>query len=202
MIYELSNKYKNEPTWFISPQIVNQSFIQSFDTEIYNDNFRKNPVIQRHHRKYINDKYAPAWKSIEFMTLGNVLKLYQNLKCLDDKRTISKHFGINQTAVFENYMETIRVIRNKCAHGSTLFDLSLCKSIKNGPGGTFPIGEAQRLPATIEIILYMIGTISQNRKNDLLTSLDEIYKTAISKSPDIKWIIESIPKKVTNSVSL
>ena len=35
MIYELSNKYKNEPTWFISPQIVSQSFIQSFDNEIY-----------------------------------------------------------------------------------------------------------------------------------------------------------------------
>ena len=190
MIYELSNKYKNEPTWFISPQIVSQNFIKSFDTEIYNDNFRKNLIIQRHHRKYINDKYAPAWKSIEFMTLGNVLKLYQSLKDLDDKRTISKHFGINQTAVFENYMETIRVIRNKCAHGSTLFDLSLCKSIKNGPAGRFPVGKAQQLPAAVEIILYMIGTISQNRKNDLLAGLAEIHKVAVSKSPEIEWIIK------------
>ena len=197
MMYELSNKYKNEPTWFISPQIVSQSFIQSFDNEIYNDNFRKNPVIQRHHRKYINDKYAPAWKSIEFMTLGNVLKLYQNLKCLDDKRTISIHFGINQTAIFENYMETIRVIRNKCAHGSPLFDLSLCKSIKNGPAGRFPVGEAQQLSAAIDVILYMIGTISQNRKNDLLTGLAEIHKIAIEKSPEIEWIIKSIKKSVT-----
>ena len=196
LIYELSNKYRDEPTWFISPQIVNQKFIQSFDNEIYNDNFRNNPVIQRHHRKYINDKYAPAWKSIEFMTLGNVLKLYQNLKCLDDKRTISKQFGINQTAVFENYMETIRVIRNKCAHGSTLFDLSLCKSIKNGPAGRFPIGEAQRLPAALDVLLYMIGTISQNRKKDLLTSLNEIHKTAVNKSPEIEWIIKKHQKRL------
>ena len=194
LIYELSNKYKNEPTWFISPQIVNQKFIQSFDSEIYNDKFRNNPVIQRHHRKYINDKYAPAWKTIEFMTLGNVLKLYQNLRDLEDKRIICKQFGINQTVVFENYMETIRVIRNKCAHGSTLFDLSLCQSIKNGPAGKFQIGEAQRLPAAIDVILYMIGTISQNRKNDLLASLDEIHELAIEKSSDIKWIIKNIKK--------
>ena len=198
MIYELSNKYKNEPTWFVSPQIVSQSFIQSFDNEIYNDNFRKNPLIQRHHRKYINDRYAPAWKTIEFMTLGNVLKLYQNLKDLNDKRIISKHFGINQTAVFENYMETIRVIRNKCAHGSTLFDLSLCQSIKNGPAGKFPIGAAQHLTAAIDVLLYMTGTISQNRKNDLLSDLAKIHKIAVEKSPEIEWIIKNIKKSTIN----
>ena len=198
MIYELSNKYKNEPTWFISPQIVSQSFIQSFDNEIYNDNFRKNSVIQRHHRKYINDRYAPAWKTIEFMTLGNVLKLYQNLKDIDDKRIICKHFGINQTAVFENYMETIRVIRNKCAHGSTLFDLSLCQSIKNGPAGRFPIGDAQGLSSAINVILYMIGTISQNRKKDLLSDLSALYKKAIDKNPEIEWVIKNLKKSIYN----
>ena len=197
MIYELSNKYKNEPTWFISPQIVSQSFIQSFDNEIYNDTFRNNPVIKRHHRNHINDRYAPAWKTIDFMTMGNALKLYKNLKNLDDKRIICKHFGINQTAVFENYMETIRVVRNKCAHGSTLFDLSLCQSIKNGPAGRFTIGKAQGLPAAINVILYMIGTISNNRKNDLLSSLAEIYKIATKKSPEIEWIIKNITKSAS-----
>ena len=195
MIYELSNKYKNEPTWFISPLVVNQRFLQSFDTEIYNDSFRSNPVIQRHHRRNINDKYAPAWKTIEFMTFGNVLKLYQSLKNLEDKLIICKHFGVNQTAVFENYMETIRVIRNKCAHGSPLFDLSLCKSIKNGPAGRFAIGTAQKLPAAIDVILYMIGTISQNRKKDLLDGLSNIYGIAIKKSPEIEWVIKSIEKR-------
>ena len=190
MIYELSNKYKNEPTWFMSPSIMSHQFLQSFDNEIYNDNFRKNPVIQRHHRKYINDKYAPAWKTIEFMTFGNVLKLYQNLKSLDDKRTISKRFGINQTMVFENYMETIRIVRNKCAHGSPLFDLTLCKSIKNGPAGRFSNGEAGHLSAAIKVILYMIGTISQNRQHDLKQGIEEITAIALTKSPEIEWIIK------------
>ncbi len=198
MIYELSNKYKNEPTWFISPQIVSQSFIQSFDNEIYNDTFRNNPVIKRHHRNHINDRYAPAWKTIEFMTMGNALKLYKNLKNLNDKRIICKHFGINQTAVFENYMETIRVVRNKCAHGSTLFDLSLCQSVKNGPAGRFPIGKAQGLPAAIDVILYMIETISHNRRNDLLSGLAEIYEIATKKSPEIEWIIKNIAKSINN----
>lgn len=189
MIYDLSNKYKSEPIWFMSPQVVSQQFIQSFDKEIYDDNFKKNPVIHRHHKKYINDKYAPAWKTIEFMTLGNVLKLYQNLKSLDDKRNICKRFGINQTAVFENYMEAIRIIRNKCAHGSTMFDLSLNQSIKNGPAGKF-VASAHGLSAAISVILYMIGTISTNRQNDLRKGLSEIADKAINKNPEIAWVIK------------
>ncbi len=189
MIYDLSNKYKSEPIWFMSPQVVSQQFIQSFDKEIYDDNFKKNPVIHRHHKKYINDKYAPAWKTIEFMTLGNVLKLYQNLKSLDDKRNICKRFGINQTAVFENYMEAIRIIRNKCAHGSTMFYLSLNQSIKNGPAGKF-VASAHGLSAAISVILYMIGTISTNRQNDLRKGLSEIADKAINKNPEIAWVIK------------
>lgn len=199
LIFELSNKYKNEPTWFISPQVVKPKFIQNFDSEIYTPSFRKNPTIQRHHKKYINDKYAPAWKTIEFMTLGNVIELYRNLKCINDKLTICKYFDINQTAVFENYMNAIRVVRNKCAHGSTLFDLKLFQSIKNGPAGRYSPGEANSLSAAIDVIVYMIGTISTNRQSELLASLNKISNTACQKSHDIRPIIQKVSKKINLS---
>ena len=197
LIYELSNKYKKEPTWFICPQIVKQQFIQNFDNEIYTPSFRKNPTIQRHHKKYINDKYAPAWKTIEFMTLGNVIELYKNLKYINDKLTICKHFGINQTAVFENYMDAIRVVRNKCAHGATLFDLKLFQSIKNGPAGRYSSGNANSLSRAIEVLFYLIGAISINRQNDLLSSLNEISNKACQKSPSIRPILQKVSKKIS-----
>ena len=190
IIYELSNKYKNNPVWFVSQNIINQQFIQYFDQKIYNDHLKDNAIIQRHHKKYINDKYAPAWKTIEFMTLGNVLQLYQNLKSIEDKRIISKLFGINQTTLLENYMETIRVIRNRCAHGSTLYDIFLIHSIRNGPAGNYNSSDGSTLSAVIDVILYMIGTISQNRRQDLINDITILYEKTIDKCPTIKPLIE------------
>lgn len=101
----------------------------------------------------------------------------------------SEPIGINQTAVFENYMEAIRIVRNKCAHGSTMFDLSLNQSIKNGPAGKFN-GSAHSLSAAISVIFYMIGTISKNRQNDLRKGLLEISDLAINRNPEIAWVIK------------
>lgn len=195
IIYELSNKYKNNPVWFINPNIINQQFIQSFDKEIYNEKFRNNAIIVRHHKKYPNDKYAPAWKTIELMTLGNVVNLYKNLKNIDDKRIISKCFGINQSIVMENYMETIRVIRNICAHGSHLYDIFLIHRIKNGPAGKFNCSESNTLHAVLDVILYMIGIISTNRKNDLFAEIKAVSTKAITTCYAIKPIIEKNVKK-------
>ena len=199
MIYELSNKYKNNPVWFVSPNVVNQQFIQYFNQKIYNDHLRDNAIIQRHHKKYTNDKYAPAWKTIEFMTLGNVLKLYQNLKSIEDKRIISKFFGINQTTILENYMETIRVIRNRCAHGSTLYDLLLIHSIRNGPASNYNCSDRSTLSAVIDVILYMIGTISQNRRQDLINDIIFLYGKTIDKCKTIKPLIEKNLKNFLNT---
>ena len=100
--YTISNKYRNSPTWFVNPNVMSAAFISNFD-DIY-QTIKKKSVIKRHHQKYVNDKYAPAWKTIEFMTFGNIESLYVNLNNLSDKLEICRHFGVNQTAIFENYI--------------------------------------------------------------------------------------------------
>jgi abortive infection bacteriophage resistance protein len=35
MIYELSNKYKSNPTWFVDPKVVSHDFISRFPKEAY-----------------------------------------------------------------------------------------------------------------------------------------------------------------------
>ena len=162
IIYTLSNKYSTAPCWFVDNTIVSQDFVDSFDRSCY-DSIKLNPTIRRHHRRYPSDKYAPAWKTMEHMTLGSILALYNSLKAVPDKRSISQKFGINQTAVFENYMETIRCIRNICAHGAVLYDAKLFHEVKRGPADHVSADEKYRLGAAIKIIAYMIGTISCNR---------------------------------------
>lgn len=51
MIYTLSNRYKQDPLWFVNPTIVDQSFVDSFSTSCY-DSIQKNANIRRHHKHY------------------------------------------------------------------------------------------------------------------------------------------------------
>ena len=179
--YTVSNKYKNSPTWFVNPNVMSAAFISNFD-DIY-QTIKKKSVIKRHHQKYVNDKYAPAWKTIEFMTFGNIESLYVNLNNLSDKLEICRHFGVNQTAIFENYIKTIRILRNTCAHGGILFDLKLPQSVKNGPAGHFPRLSSNNLSCTLQIVDFFIRTISINRQNEMRSLIynarSKLYKQNI-----------------------
>ena len=189
MTYILSNRYRDDPLWFVNSTIVGQSFVDSFDGSCY-DGIRKNANINRHHRHYKSDEYAPAWKTLEHMTLGSMLTLYSCLNSVQDKRDISLHFGINQTAVFENYMEAIRWVRNICAHGSVLYDARMYRLIMNGPAGKITIDESHSLGGAIKVIAYLMGRISSNRQHDLIIELNKAYMTLKNKGVSLQQVIE------------
>lgn len=176
--YTLSNKYITSPTWFVDPTVMSTSYIRGFD-QVY-EAIKKKPVIKRHHQKYINDKYAPAWKTIEFMTFGNIESLYLNLKNPADKLDICRHFGVNQTAIFENYIKTVRTLRNTCAHGGVLFDMRLPMSIKNGPAGKLARDNGYNLCGALKVVEYLLGKISINRlfqmRSDIYDALLILYE--------------------------
>lgn len=85
LIYYLSNKYNSNPIWFVCPAVVNRSYARDFEQKIYTSDFKRNPIIHRHHQKNPNDRFAPAWKTLEFMTFGAIMKLYEQLKEREDK---------------------------------------------------------------------------------------------------------------------
>jgi len=70
VIYIVSNYYKQSPTWFADSHIMGSEFIQNLP-KFYNKKFiRHNKTIKKHHANHINDKYAPAWKTLEFLPLA------------------------------------------------------------------------------------------------------------------------------------
>lgn len=85
LIYNLSNKYNPNPVWFVSPGVVNRPYAHEFEHKVYTSDFKRNPIIHRHHLNNPNDRFAPAWKTLEFMTFGAVMKLYEQLKDREDK---------------------------------------------------------------------------------------------------------------------
>ena len=189
LVYHVSNKYKDSPTWFVDPACVNPKYIYSFEQTVYTEKFKENPVIKRHHKHHINDKFAPAWKTIEYMTLGNILILYDNLKSDILKWEIAQHYGITSVKTFQNYMDAIKTIRNTCAHGSVLFDLSLPLSLKDGPAGKMGINK-NNLQGAITVIAYMLKQISINRAQEMNLEITKIWmKNADCES--IRRVVES-----------
>lgn len=178
--YTVSNYYKESPTWFVDTNILNKAYVEIFEEKVYKT-IRENPVIDRHHKHYINDRFAPAWKTVEFMTLGNICSLFNNLKNKELKREIAAHYKCG-LGVFINYIETIRVIRNTCAHGGCIYNLSLAKAIKSS--NQVPIGGNKRhnISGIVDVIRYMVGTISINRRKDLDKEIEELLQTKRSKN--------------------
>ena len=189
MIYELSNKYNSNPIWFVNPSIVSQSFIQDFPKEVYKK-ISKKDVIKRHKKKHPCDKYAPAWKTMEFMAFGNLTTLYDNLLNTDDQRLICKHFNINKVSVFFNYIEAIRNLRNACAHGNVLYDIKLETSVRKGPAGHFNGTQCNRLYSVLNVVRYLLNTISPNRLYDMEKELKDATLKLYKKCPAIRSLIE------------
>lgn len=189
IIYELSNKYYNDPNWFVNPSIVRQGFIDKFPEKVYKS-ISKKEIIKRHSKKHPDEKYAPAWKTMEFMVFGNLTALYDNLKNIIDKRIISQHFGVKKIEVFFNYIETIRHLRNACAHGHVLYDLNMEKSVKKGPAGTFDSKTSSSLSAALSVLRYLLRTVSENRLYDMDKELKQSTLELCGKCPYLRNIIE------------
>lgn len=162
--YFASNHYKKSPTWFADKNIMDAAFVEDFESKVYHT-ILNNDVIKRHHETHINDKYAPAWKTIEFMTLGNICRLYEAIKDVDVKKNIAAQYGCS-LKVFINYLEAIRVIRNKCAHGNCIYSLVIAKGIHAKPAG-IQSDCRHNIGGALAVIRYLLGCISKNRKSEL-----------------------------------
>ena len=190
MIYELSNKYANNPLWFVDKTVVEDEFVKGFDSKVY-DTIRKKDVIKRHHSNYRNDNYAPAWKTMEFMVFGNLTMLYNKLLLEEDKKLVSRHFGVKNTTVFFYYIEVVRQIRNACAHGSVLYDLNLYTPVKNGPAGYFTGKDRHSFAVALHVVRFFLSKISCNRLNDFEYELVKAAEILLRKCPSLKSLIKN-----------
>ena len=188
LTYYVSNKYKSSPNWFVNSEIVSQKFIDDID-KFYNKDFiRNNNPIKKHHSKYPSENYAPAWKTLEFFSFGTVLRIYKSLIEEDIKERISNVYGIRKVGKFISFMETIVLVRNTCAHSAVLFDFNTPKGISSIPEVSFE-RDNHSLSACIKVIAYILGKISESRKEDMLKGIREILDKNMD-NQTVKAIIE------------
>lgn len=191
LIYNLSNKYNTTPIWFVNSSVVSRTYARDFESKVYTSDFKRNPVIHRHHQKNPNDRFAPSWKTLEFMTFGAVMKLYEQLKEREDKIFIAHKFGIRQVVTFESYMHTIRQVRNACAHGLLLYDMHLPRRINRGPAHQSP-RESGNIVGALRVIKYIVGQVSANRAAEMSASIKSLYENLCAESPSLKRLIPDL----------
>ena len=124
---------------------MDREFVKIFK-KIYKDIRKNNVIIQNHHRRH-EEPYAPAWKTLEFVTLGSLKKIF--LKAIVD-------------------------IRNACSHTRVIFDFKSEESIKNTKICKILPVERNHLNAIIKVIHYFLTKISNNRASDMQKEIDDL----------------------------
>lgn len=189
IIYELSNRYQANPWWYVDPTIVDASFINTFTNRFYGNIKDKDP-IKRHHHRYL-EPYAPAWKVMEYMTLGNLENLYDKLLSSNDKSLISQKFNEPAIGTFKNYLSVIREVRNSCAHGNVIVDMGLTSCVQSGAAcPTLPIGSQNTFYGAIRVIDFILRQVSVNRSQDMWNEIHRATQQLYTKAPSLRPFVE------------
>lgn len=168
LIYHTSNFYSKIPDWYTNRKIVHKNVTFQI-CKSYEALKLKNDIIKKHHIKYPNDRYAPAWKTMEFLTFGQVLKIYSNLKDENLKKNIANSYKLREGKSLIHYLTAILNIRNICSHSNVLFDYNQPTGIPRIPNKRFRIKSRNTtdLNASFQLILFVLNQISENRVNEL-----------------------------------
>lgn len=176
VIYHISNHYKNDPIWFTNPDYMTSYFIQNINEGLYTEKFKEdNKQIKSHHQNHRNHRYAPVWKTFEYITFGSLIFAFNSIKNEELQKQIAKeYYELNNLKTFKNFIKTVKYIRNICAHGGVLFDVNLPKGIYKIPRVKFHNSNNQSLDASIKVITYLLSKISSDRANDFNTTVKDI----------------------------
>ena len=177
IIYHVSNTYKENPYWYVDSSVIGKEMIASSDYQKVLSDLSKESILRLDKKEHYKRDFPPAWKALEYMSFGTIIKLYDSLKNPHLRCDISKVYGMNSPSQFSNYINTVRKLRNYCAHGKVLFDLNLDEAIGNGPLGNLGNRKVM-LSGMYMVFKYFLNKISTNRvkemQADLLRAFDRI----------------------------
>lgn len=190
LLYNASNYYSDNNTWYVDSKIVDSKIFKEFNN-IYFNLKTKNKNLVKHHVKHPCD-YAPAWKVFEFLTFGQTFKFFSNLKNEELKKQISAVYGFRDVTLLNNYFISIINIRNICSHNGVLFDYNQPIGIKRIPNLKYRIntGNTSNLNASLRLVLFILSKVSKNRATDLELELKSLMSTT-SENDIVKNIINS-----------
>ena len=186
LIYFASNEYSDDPFWFANKNNYKKGALE--DNIFLNalDDGNKEILIKQDKIHHNNREYAPAWKSLEYMSFGAIIFIYENLNNNNLQCKIAQQYGISSPSQFIGYLHTVRRLRNSCAHGKVLFDQNLPEAIGNGPLGYLG-NRKTSLSGAYMVFKYLLGRVSVNRMEEMRVKMNEAFDRI--KYPIVKNVI-------------
>lgn len=71
-------------------------FINSFVVK-YKEEIKNNDVIRRHHANHPEHQFAPAWKTLEYISFGDLIRLIDSLKSSQIRKDIYQFYGFTDS---------------------------------------------------------------------------------------------------------
>lgn len=179
LVYETSNYYIKNNTWYVDSTIINKLDLEEFH-QIYEKVKKNSRTLTKHHINNPNQDYAPAWKVFEFLTFGQVFSFFNNLKNEELKKKISGIYGFRDVKLLNNYLKSLINIRNICSHNGVLFDYEQPIGIKRIPNMKYrnKTFNNTNLNASIRLLLFILSKVSKNRANELEQDLKDLFQKA------------------------
>jgi len=139
---------------------------------------RSNETFIAHYKAtYNNPSEPPSWMSLEVSSFGLLSKIFHNLKKCPEKMEVTRHFGLKDVSVLENWMLCFSTLRNICAHHGRVWNRRLTPiKLPTHPTHTFLSNKSvytNKLYATLSCIEYTLNLISsgstfKSRLTDLI----------------------------------
>lgn len=117
---------KYEPFGYLKKENFETSseFFERVLSSLKDETKRSEEIFIKHFKDRYKTTDLPIWGAVEVISFGTLSKIYSILKTEEQKEVISKLKGINKD-VFTNWLHSLSVIRNICAHHSRFWNKTL-----------------------------------------------------------------------------
>src|SRR5690606_9309497 len=191
--------HHNGSFWYNQSNLFNNSQKHIDTLAKLRDEFNRSDeqFLKSFKRKYSNP-LPPSWMLLEMASVGQLSRLYKNLKPRRAKRDIANYFGLD-TATFESWLHSFVYVRNVCAHHARLWNrtIRILPVIPTNPSNTWlirthaisstssdPAQLNKRTYYILSMIIYFLDVINPNhtfktKVMDLLIKYPNIDTDAI-----------------------
>lgn len=159
----------NDSHWFLNETLYRNNYdgiIADIEEEVNRSN---EDFIKHYDNKYEEPKFPPAWMTLEVLSFGTLSRMFS---CLDGKsessKRIAKSFGLPNSLILGNWMHSIAVLRNCCAHHCRIWNRRFPVGIRLSYNTTFPFMDREtinkihnnKLFASLCCIKYILNIVS------------------------------------------
>lgn len=147
----------------------------------------KEDFIMAHLKKYKSPKYPPAWKTLEIISFGTLVKLYCNFADKAAKEIVAEDFRVGSFKIFESWLRCLSLLRNFSAHHARIWNRNF-SSIPKMPDHldfewiNVKTTDSSKLYALLCIFAYLLDSLDDDSgfKSRIKKLVGQYSKTDIS----------------------